>query len=74
MKTRLWIVGQIKGEYRESGSIWEFQGVFSDEVKADKACKDENYFYYSVRLNVEFSRNSIEPKDSRYPRCREDAK
>lgn len=37
---QLWICGQLTGEYVGRGTPWEFQGVFSDETKAEKACRN----------------------------------
>jgi hypothetical protein len=44
---QLWIVGQYKGECEtgDGTTAWEFQGVFASEAAADKACRDETYFY-----------------------------
>lgn len=66
---KLWLCGQLIGEFNQEGrSLWDFQGVFSDEAKADKACVDENYFIYSVVLDEEFPKEPIVPTEYRYPR------
>lgn len=69
MKKKLWIVGQRKGEWKKGGSVWEFQGVFSSEDKADKACITTSYFYFSAMMDKELPLESSFPNDGKYPRC-----
>ena len=64
---KLWICGQLKGEWAEAGSIWEFQGVFSSDEKARNACRNENYFVFPAELDEELPNNSIFPDDACYP-------
>lgn len=71
---KLWVCGQLIGEWSASGSVWAFQGVFDDECKADTACRDETYFIFPANLNEELPHESVLPKDSRYPRIEEQFK
>ena len=63
----LWICGQLKGEWEETGSIWEFQGVFSSEEKAHNACRNENYFIFPAKLDEELPVESVLPDRASYP-------
>jgi len=47
MKEQLYLVGQ------GFGGNWDFQGIFSTEKKAEKACRDKNYWYVAVTLDQE---------------------
>ena len=65
---KLWICGQLKGQWDYNGSIWEFQGVFSSEELADRACRNESYFYFPATLDEEFPDESFLPSEYNYPR------
>jgi len=69
---KLWICGRIKSRWRPSGSAWDFQGVFSTEELADKACRDETYFIWYVNLDEELPHESFMPNDYRYPRLEDE--
>lgn len=68
---KLWICGQLKEEYTDEGTVWEFQGVFSEEIKANQACIDETYFYFSANLDEEIPKESVDAEDAHYPRIEE---
>ncbi len=44
---QLWIVGKSLG----AASLWEFQGVFTSQEKAEAACHGPLYFVAPVVLN-----------------------
>jgi len=54
------------GQYRP-GNPWEFQGVFSSEQKAIKACRNENYFYAPIELDKEIPDQTEEMPEVIYP-------
>lgn len=66
-KNRLWICGQLKGDWKETGSVWEFQGIFSSNEKARNACRNEKYFIFSAQLDEELIDESYLPEDACYP-------
>jgi hypothetical protein len=59
----LWICGQWQEDYK----MWEFQGVFSNRVKAIKACKNERYFIFPSSLNKELPMETVIPDGFEYP-------
>lgn len=61
--SELWICGQWKGDFK----LWEFQGVFSNRVKAIKACKNERYFIFPSSLNKELPMETVIPYGFEYP-------
>ena len=63
----MWICGQLRGEWKAEGSVWDFQGVFSNEEKAEKACRNEKYFIFLATLNEELPDQPGYPVVSRYP-------
>lgn len=66
MKTRLWLCGQIR--MRDGmPQRWEFQGVFSTESKAERACRNANYFIFPFTLDDERSDRTTIPHGTRYP-------
>jgi len=65
---KLWICGQLNGEWNGEETAWEFQGVFDSEDKADKACIDKSYFYFSCNLNEELPKEAVDAPDGKYPR------
>jgi hypothetical protein len=60
----VFIVGKII-EYRETGSKWEFCGVFDSEEKAKKACLSYLYFIGPAVLNRNIPDETI-PWDGAY--------
>ena len=66
-KTKLWMCGQIKGEWKAEETVWEFQGIFSAEKMAIAACHDENYFICPVILDQELPNESLPFPDGYYP-------
>ena len=68
---KLWICGQLLGEWDERGTAWAFQGVFDDEKKADAACRDATYFIFPANCNEELPHESVYAEDARYPRIEE---
>jgi len=66
---KLWICGQLIGEWNPAGSIWSFQGVFSDETRAVAACRDETYFIYPCDLDAELPHESVYVIGAYYPKC-----
>ena len=65
---KLWICGQLKGKWCPEGSVWEFQGVFSDKDKAVAACRTEKYFISSTILDEELPDKSCIPPEAQYPK------
>lgn len=65
----LFLVGQLKEEYKGADTAWEFQGVFDSEDAAIEACKTARYFYYPVVLNEELSEESVDPYGAFYPKA-----
>ena len=63
---RLWLCGQIRMK-RGKPYRWEFQGVFSTEDKAVRACRNENYFIYPCTLDEELPDERFAPMETRYP-------
>lgn len=66
---KLWICGQLKGEWKAEGSVWEFQGVFSSMVRAKAACVSETYFFFPATLDSELPEESFSTLDGCYPRA-----
>lgn len=62
---KVFICGQIK-----TWPTWEFQGVFSSQEKADKACINEHYFYFGADLDAEICEESMEAPGVIYPRVK----
>lgn len=58
---KLYIVGQSKGD------SWEFQGVFSTEKKALKACRNRTYFIGPIKLDKSLPAETCDWKDAYYP-------
>jgi hypothetical protein len=70
--SKLWICGQLIGEWSELGNVWAFQGVFSDEATATRACMDETYFIFPADLDAFLSKEMVVPKDVIYPRIEQE--
>lgn len=66
MNNTLWIVGRVVTS--EDG--WEFQGVFSEQVLAIAACKDETYFMGPAVLNEPFPHETTEWEGACYPKAK----
>lgn len=64
-KTMVWICGQLY--VGKPSEYWEFQGVFSDEQSAVKACRTCQYFITPVVMDEKFPENTFEFKDSYFP-------
>jgi len=63
---RLWLVGKINLEnYKE----WEFQGVFTDEIKASAICIDESYFIGPLILSEIYPDESVDWPGAYYLKC-----
>lgn len=65
IQSELWVVGQIKG--KQSAGVWEFQGIFDSEAKAEAACRNPRYFMLPAMLNEEIPDETVMPTDARYP-------
>ena len=65
---KLWLCGQLKGKWSPKGSKWEFQGIFSNKKKAVKACKNENYFIFPIKLDQELPVETVIPSEYYYPK------
>jgi len=52
MRLKFWIVGHYRMQ-TQSGSVWDFQGLFFTKRRAIKACKNKNYFIAPISLNQE---------------------
>lgn len=74
MKRELWVCGQLRGKWRPGGSVWDFQGVFSSEGKAEKACKSKAYFIFPVKLDMELPKEPVAALRARYPLAEETGK
>jgi hypothetical protein len=67
-ETILWVVGKYIEEDTECEARWEFQGVFSSEKLAIKACKKYGDFFIGpVVLNKELPYTTTEWVGSYYP-------
>jgi len=60
----VYVVGKVD---QDDNKRWEFQGVFDDEKKAVKECKDEFYFVGPVKMNVSYPEEAIEWPGLYYP-------
>lgn len=67
MSTEVWICGQRTEEWSETGTPWDFQGVFTDESKAVNACRDETYFIFPATMNAELPHEPVVSSRARYP-------
>ena len=65
---KVWIVGQYKGG-KTGKVLWTFQGVFDNEKRAVKACKDKNYFIGPTDLNKELPKKTVSWPGFYYPLC-----
>ena len=66
---KLWIVGQKVGDDRDA---WEFQGVFSSEELADRACRSKRYFMAPAVLDVELPHDPVDTwEGARYTRSKD---
>jgi hypothetical protein len=63
----LWICGQNTDI---EGQGWEFQGVFSSEELAIKACRDWTYFIAPMTLDEEVPHETFEMPGCYYPIAR----
>lgn len=66
---KLWICGQLRSYSKAKGSVWDFQGAFSTKKKAEKACRNEKYFIFSVKVDQELSDTQVDAKDAVYPKA-----
>lgn len=62
----LWMVGQFIKE-TEHGNIWDFQGVFTSEEQAVKACRTPAYFVVPIALNQELPHETVVALGGYYP-------
>ena len=67
----LWICGQLIGEWKPTGSAWAFQGVFSDQARAEAACRDNTYFVLPCAIDVELPHESMQAVNAYYPKGEE---
>ena len=63
----MWICGRLIGEWEDAGSVWAFQGVFSEREFAVNACKDETYFIFSAEMDKQLPYENSFPPDGCYP-------
>lgn len=61
----LWIVGRVV----DASGRFEFQGVFSEQVLAIQACRDETYFMGPADLNVQLPHEASEWPGACYPKA-----
>lgn len=62
----LWLVGQFKA-ITQKGNVWEFQGVFSTQELAEKACVSEYYFVTPITVDVPSPDETCKFSGSYYP-------
>jgi hypothetical protein len=63
---KVWIVGQYRsGE--ALNIVWDFQGIFSSEELARKACKTDVYCYFPATIDEELPEESYEIPEVKYP-------
>ena len=62
----LWIVGK---ELDYKVSAWEFQGLFSSEAKAVKACRTGRYFIAPQILDKSLPDRRVKMKGAYYPKA-----
>ncbi len=67
MDNILWICGRLIGEWDAAGTIWSFQGVFTNRDLAIAACKDETYFIFSSEIDMQLCHDNTFPPDGYYP-------
>lgn len=66
---QLFLVGRLyhySGDKDEVKGAWEFQGVFTSEELAVKACRTDLYFIWKEKLNVILPHETID-SECRYP-------
>ena len=51
----------------DKGIVWEFFGVFDNEERALKICKDENYFISKIKVNDIAPEETVNFPDINYP-------
>ena len=68
---KIWICGQLKGEWIIGNTPWEFQGAFSTIEKADKACLNESYFIFPGKLDEALPEDACMLESCIYPRIEE---
>jgi len=62
----LWICGEYKsGDI--PNAVWDFVGIFSDKLKAQDACKNQNYFIAPIELDSVGPEVSIVFPNIEYP-------
>lgn len=64
---KIFIVGQITC-YEPGKMGWELAGVYSDQAKAEAACKDDRYFVGPVELDVALPEETTVWPGAYYPR------
>jgi hypothetical protein len=62
----LWLVGQFRA-VTESGTAWDFQGIFETRELAVAACRNRNYGVIPVLLNEEVPDEKHEFQECIYP-------
>ena len=65
-KEVVWIVGKQINWYTE-GSVWEIQGVFSNEALAVAACRTPLYFVGPLTLNESLPDETVVWEGCYYP-------
>ena len=63
----MYLVGQYHSHCIDHGTVWSFQGIFTSVELAVAACRNANYFYVPVKLNVECPDEIVEFQDCVYP-------
>ncbi len=61
----IYVVGRLNAD---SYYKWELQGVYYVEQLARLSCKDETYFYFTMKLNEPAPHETVVRKDAIYPR------
>ena len=68
MSEEWWLCGQIIGGPSSQGRYrWDFQGIFSTEQAAVRACKNNRYFIQPVELDKEYPEEPITLSRGYYP-------
>jgi len=67
---KVWIVG-LHIDRTDAGTIWEFFGVFDNELAAVAACKSDSHFVAPAVMNRTLPDETIDWPGCYYPRLEE---
>lgn len=65
--TTVWIVGRVDEKTR-NGLVWQFLGVFSTELAAEKRCRTSLHFMAPAELDAAIPEDPMAWPGCRYPR------